>query len=182
MIRTITARLVFGVAIFTPAIVSIAWGQEARPAQAAKAPAEMTIPKDATANPNGTWSYTDKQGKHWIYRQSPMGVSRFAAEDTANTAIPAGVPKDAVPNANGTYTATDKTGKKWIYSSTPFGFSRAPAIPDWKVTDKGDSVRFERAAMMGAPIVWEKKKTELTDEERTVWQASQTKRQTARPE
>jgi hypothetical protein len=38
----------------------------------------VTIPKDAVLLPNGTYSYTDKQGKKWIYVNTPFGVSKTA--------------------------------------------------------------------------------------------------------
>jgi hypothetical protein len=85
------------------------------------------------------------------------------------------IPKDAVPNPDGvSYIWTDKQGKKWVYAKTPFGITRFPAsdapvsTPDLsttKVIDKGDTVRFERPTPFG-PISWEKKKSELTDDER----------------
>ena len=92
---------------------------------------------------------------------------------------PASIPKEAVPSADGkTYTYTDHAGKKWIYRNSPFGFVKTAAPEDkpaaspaaaelkgTKVIDKGDSVRFERPSPFGK-VVWEKKKTELTDSER----------------
>jgi len=89
------------------------------------------------------------------------------------------IPKDAVPNPDGrTYSYTDKDGKKWSYVPTAFGITRFPANdqpgaavpPDFsriKVIDKGDTVRFERPGALG-PLGWEKKKSELTDEERRI--------------
>src|SRR5579872_1069581 len=102
-----------------------------------------------------------------------------AADDkksTKHSTAPATVtiPKDAVRNENGTYSYTDKDGKKWLYTNTPFGVVKAadgaedkpdkqpPAV---KVIDKGDTVRFERPSPFGT-MSWEKKKSDLTDEER----------------
>ena len=82
------------------------------------------------------------------------------------------IPKDAVRNADGTYSYTDTDGKKWTYSTTPFGVVKSPVndagtavSADTKVIDKGDTVRFERPGPFG-PLSWEKKKTDLTDDER----------------
>ena len=85
------------------------------------------------------------------------------------------IPKDAVPNSDGLgYAWTDKDGKKWVYAKTPFGVTRSPASdtaasgPDLSTTkaiDKGDTVRFERSSPFG-PMIWEKKKSDLTDDER----------------
>ncbi len=81
-----------------------------------------------------------------------------------------------------TYRYTDATGKSWIYRKTPFGVARyedQPAVAgaavstrgyaNIKATDAGDSVRFENTTPFGVSR-WEKKKTELNDMERTVWE------------
>lgn len=94
------------------------------------------------------------------------------------------IPKDAVLNPDGrTYSYTDKQGKKWNYLRTPFGITRVaakdqpaappPATRKVDVIDKGDTVRFERQSPFG-PMGWEKKKSELTDEERRMYEASKT--------
>ncbi len=91
------------------------------------------------------------------------------------------IPKDAVPNPDGvSYSYTDKQGKRWTYTKTPFGIMKAPAAdpppaavppstPDSlagaKAIDKGDTVRFERKGPFGT-MSWEKKKADLTDDER----------------
>ena len=104
------------------------------------------------------------------------------------TAAPASqaltIPKDAVPNSDGlSYAYTDKDGKKWVYARTPFGIMRFPASdvpaggPDpstTKAVDKGDTVRFERPSPFG-PMIWEKKKSDLTDDERHVLDAQNPK-------
>ena len=113
-------------------------------------------------------------------------------KSTSTTPAPHAVtiPKDAVPNSDGTsYTYTDKQGKKWIYAKTPFGIIKsaysepvAPAAttpaPDsmTKAIDKGDTVRFERPSPFGV-MSWEKKKTDLTDDERRALDASSAKPQ-----
>ena len=43
---------------------------------AAKPAAVITIPKDAVLGDDGSYRYTDKQGKKWLYRNTPFGVSR----------------------------------------------------------------------------------------------------------
>jgi hypothetical protein len=97
------------------------------------------------------------------------------ATPALKTIQPLTIPKDAKPGENGTYKYTDKDGKKWIYVATPFGISRSadmgPAPEHYTapiattVVDLGDSVRFERPGPFG-PIRWEKKKSELSDDER----------------
>ncbi len=95
------------------------------------------------------------------------------------TTIPAGA-KQIRPY---TYQYTDSAGKTWIYRQTPFGVSRyedrpemAPAAaesyPYVKAHDAGDSVRFERRTPFGISR-WERKKSELDEMERAVWERDQ---------
>ncbi|HVW85353.1 MAG TPA: hypothetical protein VHB50_11765 [Bryobacteraceae bacterium] len=113
-----------------------------------------------------------------------------AKKPAAPVAQPLTIPKDAVANADGTYSYTDKQGKKWIYSKTPFGVSKiadmgpggAPAFnatPKEQLihaTDSGDTVKFQRQTPFGT-TKWEKKKSELTDEERRIFENQQAKQQ-----
>jgi hypothetical protein len=113
-------------------------------------------------------------------------ITAAQAADKKNTAAappPAiTIPKDAVANPDGvSYTWTDKDGKKWIYARTPFGITKSPAAAQTadapvmtKAVDKGDTVRFERPGPFGT-ISWEKKKTELTDEERGIFEGQNAK-------
>ncbi len=41
-----------------------------------KVPEPFTIPKDATPLPDGSFRYVDQDGKKWIYRATPFGVSK----------------------------------------------------------------------------------------------------------
>ena len=98
---------------------------------------------------------------------------------TAPTIEPLKLPPGAVQVDAVTYTYTDAKGKKWIYRQTPFGLSRAEDKPvepnvapvNIPATDSGDSVKFERPGPFGV-YRWEKKKTELTDDERAAWERS----------
>jgi hypothetical protein len=75
------------------------------------------------------------------------------------------------------YRYTDSDGKTWMYRQTPFGVARydpnavssqpAPKTDPGKVTDLGDSYRFERKTPFGAAS-WVRKKTELNDEEKAM--------------
>jgi hypothetical protein len=116
--------------------------------KAAPAPQALTIPQDAVKEANGTYSYTDKQGKKWVYRNSPFGVIRTVAPEPG---------PDARPN---------------------------PAAAATKATDKGDTVQFERPTPFGL-TKWEKKKSDLTNEERRIFDAqnqSKTETQTDKPD
>jgi hypothetical protein len=133
---------------------------------------------------------TDAQTTTKKSRKSATTPAKTASKPAALT-----IPRDAVPLGNGTYSYTDKTGKKWLYSNSPFGVMRTedisaaqsttPALnnaPDsTKVIDKGEVVRFERPSPFGA-VVWEKKKSELNDEERRILGAQDPGTQNAKPE
>ena len=110
------------------------------------------------------------------------GTKKAAAKKTtAPTIEPLKLPAGAVQVDAVTYTYTDVKGKKWIYRQTPFGLSRAedkpvePAAAAAPVyvtaVDAGDTVKFERPGPFGV-YRWEKKKTELTDDERAAWERS----------
>jgi hypothetical protein len=114
------------------------------------------------------------------------------SDRTATTAparaVPS-IPKDATKNADGTYSYTDKDGKKWLFVNTPFGVMKNAVTEDaadrqpvptaaTKVIDKGDSVRFEQPGPFG-PIAWEKKKSDLTEQERQIVEGQN---QTAKPD
>lgn len=47
-------------------------------------PTNVTLPAGAVLTSPGTFSYTDADGKKWIYRQTPFGMVKF--EDRAATA------------------------------------------------------------------------------------------------
>ena len=113
------------------------------------------------------------------------GTTKPAKKTAAKKPAPQAVtiPTDAVANPDGTYSYTDKTGKKWIYVKTPFGISRTedisvaggtlvtrPASPEVKAIDKGDIVTFQRNSPFGTTS-WDKKKTDLTDEEKRILEA-----------
>ncbi len=43
-------------------------------------PAQNGIPKDAVETEPGFFRWTDKEGKNWIYRRTPFGVTRIPAD------------------------------------------------------------------------------------------------------
>jgi hypothetical protein len=80
------------VVILCCAAASGAWAadKKADPKKAAApAPKTITIPKDAVATPDGqNYTWTDKQGKKWIYAKTPFGVMKFpATEQPAETGV-----------------------------------------------------------------------------------------------
>jgi hypothetical protein len=118
----------------------------------------------------------------------PKTAKKSTAANKATTPQPVTIPADATANPDGTFSWTDKQGKQWTFVKTPFGVMRSEVTPapatsaslsGVKAFDEGDKVRFERQSPFGI-IKWEKKKTELTDEERdlvTTQAASQNAKQ-----
>ena len=101
-----------------------------------------------------------------------------AAKAAAKDDRPAGVPADAQEIQPYLYRSTDAHGKKWLYRQTPFGLSKWDDKPvdaaaaaraaensvPVKVTDLGDSYRFEKDTPFGRTY-WVRRKTELTEGE-----------------
>jgi hypothetical protein len=130
-------------------------------------------------------SAAEPQAKKDTAKESATATSK-AADAAKSSAIPA----DAVKDADGDYHYTDPQGKKWIYHNTPFGMSRredtgdhetAKAAPNGagiKATEDGDNVRFERQGPFGV-WKWEKKKSDLNENEKAALQNSQATTKTA---
>lgn len=108
--------------------------------------------------------------------------------DPKAAAVPAEVklPAGASLVEPGTYAYTDSQGKKWIYRKTPFGLAKvedkpapaaeasAAANASYTAVEDGDSIRFERPGPFGV-YKWQKKKSDLTDDEKAAWERSQIK-------
>jgi hypothetical protein len=107
----------------------------------------LTIPSDAVAKPDGSYSYTDKSGNKWIYNKTPFGVSRI--QDVGEGA--------------------------------PSAFVTTPKEQLIQTTDAGDTVKFQRQTPFGV-TKWEKKKSDLTDEERHLFESQQPKPAPPQPE
>ena len=115
---------------------------------------------------------------------SPPPPAKQTKKPPAVTAIP----KGAVQTAPGFYRWTDKDGKVWTYRRTPFGVSRWPedsvdmgqevvdkqnaASGRTTAVEQGDSIRFEQATPFGKRS-WVRKKTELNETERKIWDLQQ---------
>jgi len=117
---------------------------------------------------------------------APAAMQKKAAKKSAPASQAVTIPKDAVPNADGgSYAWTDKDGKKWTFTKTPFGIMKSPVtsapvptpsadLSGTKAIDKGDTVRFERPGPFGV-TAWEKKKTDLNDDERRLFESQNAK-------
>ncbi|HVN05047.1 MAG TPA: hypothetical protein VMT86_11555 [Bryobacteraceae bacterium] len=118
----------------------------------------------------------------------PVAAKRTAAAQTpAKPVVRPTIPPDAVETSPGLYRWTDKEGKTWMFRRSPFGVSRWPAdakdAEDAKASSapqqttavaQGDSIRFERATPFGKKV-WVRKKTELNETERQIWEQQQHK-------
>ena len=123
------------------------------------------------------WAAEPQEAK----QQDQAKASKAEPAEKPLTEIPAG----AVQFEPGSYRYTDAKGKKWILRPTPFGISRiedtgnAPpkvdhSLDDAKVTEDGDSVKFERPGPFGV-YKWEKKKTDLDAGEKAAWEREKAK-------
>jgi len=93
------------------------------------------------------------------------------------------IPADAKEIEPNLFRYTDPQGKTWLYRRTPFGVgkwedkpateaaveSTAPPANPPVITDLGDSLQFVRQTPFG-PQKSVRKKTELTAEEKALWQ------------
>jgi hypothetical protein len=106
-----------------------------------------------------------------------FGLSISAALICGETKIPEG----AVKVEPYTYRYTDAKGNKWIYRETPFGVVKKEDTPEQqvkdnstpvKVTQTGDSVKFEKKTPFGIHT-WTKKLSELTADDKALLEKSQ---------
>src|SRR5262249_47167122 len=107
---------------------------------------------------------------------------------SARTVASLQIPGGAVKSEDGSYRFTDSRGKKWIYCRPPSGITRledkpadaaARAAEDAKryanvrAFAEGDTIHFERPGPFGI-YRWQRKKTELDEMEKSVWERSRT--------
>src|SRR4030081_470370 len=52
-------------------------------------PAELTLPPGAKQVDPATYTFTDAQGKKWIYRKTPFGLARIEDKPVEASATPA---------------------------------------------------------------------------------------------
>ncbi len=128
--------------------------QKAKPS--APAPGgSISIPADAVEISPQAYRYKDADGKSWIYRKTPFGISKM--EERPNALTPEQMAQ---------------------------GASAVPAKSKIKVRaiEEGDTVRFEQLTPMGNRV-WERKRSELTPEEKT-WleQTRNGTKESAKPE
>jgi hypothetical protein len=130
-------------AIVLSVFVALAEDQPAQKKQSAKQsaapPAELTLPAGAKQVELGTYTFTDAQGKKWIYRKTPFGLARLEDKPAASSAPAAAASGDGIV-----------------------------------AKEDGDTIRFERPGPFGT-YRWQKKKSELADDEKAAWERSKDK-------
>ena len=85
--------------------------------QTNKAPAAITVPKDAVETEAGLYRWTDKDGKVWTYRPTPFGVKRWPADSSDSERSVA----DKRHSADGRATAVEEGDSIRFEQATPFG-------------------------------------------------------------
>jgi len=136
-------------ALMMVCIAAAAGADKPAPKKAKPAPnkvQDVTIPPGAVEVEPYTYHFTDAQGKKWIYRKTPFGISR--AEDK-------GVEDPKAEDA-----------KK---------AENARLIDTTTAVEDGDTVRFERPGPFGV-TKWQRKKAELNEVEHAVWDRELQKR------
>jgi hypothetical protein len=92
------------------------------------------------------------------------------------------LPAEAVKVGPAAWRYVDKDGKVWLYRGMVTGLVRMPEsasgknFTGLKVIDKGDTYRFERPAVVGLSV-WERKKSELNDDEKAMVEYAKSKAQ-----
>jgi hypothetical protein len=124
------------------------------------AAAEVTVPKDATEIEPGVYKHTDSAGKTYRYKKTPFGVVKSPEKEEKGE-------KSAPPAES-----TKADGRSASTTATPFGDVKTPpAAQAIKVSDRGDSLEFERPSPFGT-YKWKRKKEDLNQSEREAWDRS----------
>src|SRR5438128_1018620 len=76
--------------------------KKAEPKKKSTPPAELTLPAGAVMVEPGTYTFTDAQGKKWIYRKTPFGLARLEDKPADSSAAAA-----TTPSAGMATTATE---------------------------------------------------------------------------
>ena len=125
----------------TPKTTAAKKNKNKQTAASSQPSAKVTIPKGSVLDPkDGTYHYTDKNGRKWVYMMTPMGPSRWEEKGAAAKSASSG----QFPSSN-----------------------RFSDDPNLKAIDQGETVKFVRATPFG-PQTWTKKKSELTEDERAM--------------
>jgi hypothetical protein len=130
------------------------------------------IPAGAVKAEDG-YHFTDPQGRQWVYRETPFGISRGISTTPVTDSAPAACGHAATDSGPACgHPAAKAAGLNWDPAAKAAGPSGhpAPAPEDYiRATDHGDTVSFERPGPFGV-YRWERKKPDLDAGERAAWQ------------
>ena len=99
----------------------------------------LTIPEGAVLGPDGDYRFTDAQGRKWLYRHTPFGVSK--REDTGAPAV----------SASGPATAASPAGLKATEDGDVVHFEKPGPFGPWKWDKKKAELdEAEKAALQHA--------------------------------
>ena len=126
---------------------------------------EEKLPKGAQQVSPGVHKFVDKDGKTWIYRQTPFGLAKTAENGGDKAAIPQDAQRSRMTPFGETKAAAALA--ETAGAQPPAGTTAVVT----KVVEDGDSVRFERPSPFGV-YKWTRKKTELTADEQKLWDDS----------
>ena len=112
-----------------------------------------TVPAGAQEVGSNLYRFTDPQGKVWMYRKTPFGVSKWEEK-----------PGEQNPQAESPASPGATTGGATSSGTT--------------MTDLGDSVQFQRATPFGLQK-WTRKKSEMTDDEKAAFATQEHAKQAA---
>ena len=131
----------------------------------------------------GLGAQTPASAKVTTKKAAAAPAKKATVPAKTSTPVAMTIPKDAVARPDGTYTWTDKEGKNWTFARTPFGVMKSAtssaqadsgSLAGVKAVDAGDKVRFETPTPFGV-LKREKNKSELTDEERSLYNSQNAK-------
>jgi hypothetical protein len=126
--------------------------------------AEEKVPKGAERISPDVHRYVDKDGKAWLYRQTPFGITK-TAEEQASTKAQA--PEASSSGTRMTPFGETKAGGAIEETARGRQSSGGSAVKT-NVIEDADSLRFERPSPFGV-YKWSRKKTELTADEQRLW-------------
>lgn len=137
------------------------------------------VPKDAKETSPGVYRQVDKDGKAWVYRRTPFGYQKSAeagatepdakAKSGESRVTPFGKTTQSAPVKEDAPAPAAGTTVK-----TPFGDTKTPqSTVQTKVIEDGDVLRFERPSPFGMSR-WTRKKSELTEDEKKLWESQRT--------
>ncbi len=106
-----------------------------RPADAAKVkPEPATLPPNAEKIGESTWRARDAEGRAWIYRRTPFGLSREREGEAAKESRrPAGIRVVGADGASAVFERQTPFGaKRWTKSLEELSAGEKQALEDWR--------------------------------------------------